>query len=686
MRRERRWEQNPTLLALLLLMATAVGMGACANRLGPGGGPYDEVPPVLIKSSPEDGERNVKKKKIVLHFDEYVKVQDANNKVIISPPQLQMPRIQAIGKRVEVQLEDSLIDNTTYSIDFTDAIQDNNEGNALENFSIAFSTGDELDTMQIAGKVIDARNHEPVQGVLVGVHPDTTMSLFRDTTFLRMSRTSDRAQFVIRNMKEGSYRVFALKDNDANFKYNNPTEGIAFTDSMYFTTNRPAVRQDSVFKYVKYEKVFDSLQTVHYTEYLPNDLVLRFFTSDKLRNYISKRERKDSASIQLEFNNIIAEPSQMPTMVALGEELTDTITGIVPDVKIPDKLVTYYLTEPKYQQMDSFVVSYTSVDSLNMPTVVVDTLGLKVPQPKKETRKKEEKKKKEEPADSTQVEKKKVEPTWNLKGENKGNGGAKDSVIITSTAPLYTDSLAKVLKLHFMKDSVETPVPIDTIVPLPGRSTAWLVKAPFKYKTEYFLTVDSAAIADMQGRDLIGKFEHKFSTGALDELSIYKVNMLHVPYPTIGEMLNEQDGVVQTARAAAGEPIIFYDVKPGTYYFRVIVDVNGNGRWDTGDFDAGLQPEPVYYLNKSFELLKNWTVEENFDPFEVPLHKQKPDKLIKNKPKEVEKKSRNQQREEEMRNRRGSPMGGGMGGLGGLRGGSLGGLRGGGGFQQDTRR
>ncbi|MDO4789649.1 MAG: Ig-like domain-containing protein [Porphyromonas sp.] len=654
-------------MKVVLFIFTVAAMLSCASKLGPGGGPYDDTPPVLLKSMPTSGALNVNTKKFVFYFDEYVTVKDASKKVIISPPQQQNPKIQAIGKRVEVILEDSLISNTTYTIDFTNSIEDNNEQNALENFSHAFSTGSQIDSMEIAGVVLNARDLEPVSDVVVGIHTEEDPKVFRDTTFLRMSRTSEKAKFVIRNMKHGSYSVFALKDNDNNYRYNSPMEGIAFFPERVLTSFEPAVRQDTAFKIVKGKSVVDSIRLVEYTKYLPDDVVLRFFQSDKQRNYIVKRERPDSATIVLEFNLPFSQEKEIPSIGVLGET-KDSLSKpkIVKDADLYTKKATYLLIDSLYHARDTFVVNYHSIDSLNNPIVVSDTIALRTP-PKKQ--KKEEKEDTKVPKDSTAVEKPK--PTWTLSMDTKGGGGISDSIIISSTYPVETDRLRKALRLVYKKDTIEVDAKIDTLMAMPGRSTQWLLKAPLSYKQSYVLYADSASVSDILGRPLLEPLKKGFEIKAKGEFSSLQIQVAgYGNTPLIGELLNESDKVLQVtySKKTPGE-LIFSDLVPGNYYLRIIVDRNGNRRWDTGDYDKNIQPEEVFYLNKKMELLKNWTVKENFDPKAFSLDKQKPEELIRNKPKTAQKRDKNKEREEEMKRRRSGAGSGGSFDLGGVTGG-----------------
>jgi hypothetical protein len=158
-----------TFLSALGAGVLTLAMYSCANMGNPKGGPIDETPPKFVGSTPGIGALNNNKQKIVLEFDEFIKIEKASEKVIVSPPQVQAPEIKQSGKKVTVNLLDSLKSNRTYTIDFSDAIVDNNEGNPLGNFTYTFSTGMAIDTLEVSGYVLDASNLEPVKGILVGL-------------------------------------------------------------------------------------------------------------------------------------------------------------------------------------------------------------------------------------------------------------------------------------------------------------------------------------------------------------------------------------------------------------------------------------------------------------------------------------------------------------------------------------
>ena len=167
---------------------------------------------------------NVKNRKVVIYFDEYIKVEDIQNKVIVSPPQLERADIKASGRRIVVDLKDSLKANTTYTIDFSDAITDNNEGNPMGNYTFSFSTGTQIDTLEVSGYVLNAENLEPMKGVLVGLYQNFADSVIHREPMMRVSRTNGSGRFTVKGVGPGAYRIYALQDADGDFLYGQKSE------------------------------------------------------------------------------------------------------------------------------------------------------------------------------------------------------------------------------------------------------------------------------------------------------------------------------------------------------------------------------------------------------------------------------------------------------------------------------
>ncbi|MDO4692255.1 MAG: Ig-like domain-containing protein, partial [Porphyromonadaceae bacterium] len=379
------------IIHLLGILGILFGFAGCANQGAPEGGPFDVTPPRLIKAFPEQGARNVSENRIVLRFDEFIKLVNQQDKLIISPPQKTAARISASGKVVDIHLEDTLKPNTTYSFYFDDALVDNNEDNPLEDFSYSFSTGETLDSMQLLGTVLDAQTLEPVQNLVIGAHFASTKSdtLLRNTPMPFVSKTNRTGQFVIRGLRDSSYLVFALKDDDNDFRYSQPTEGLAFDDQSYKTWLIDSIRTDTIRidSIVRRDTLHrDSLVTYPYTYYHPRNLLLRYFVSDVKRMGIERYDRLDSLVCRIEFAST---PDSIPTM-----RLLDYPKGFTDHVYIASmdgKGINYWLRDSLLMQADSlrFGITYAKTDSLMQITSQTDTLTFYKPKASSRQKKKD---------------------------------------------------------------------------------------------------------------------------------------------------------------------------------------------------------------------------------------------------------------------------------------------------------
>ena len=266
----------------------------------PDGGWYDDDPPRVIGATPAEGATNVTARKITIQFDEYIKLADATQNVIVSPPQLEMPEIKAAGKKIVVELKDSLKANTTYTIDFSDAISDNNEDNPMGNYTYTFSTGEQIDTFEVAGYVLDASNLEPVKGISVGLYNNLADSVFRKEPLMRISRTDGSGHFVIKGVAPGEYRVYALEDADGDFKFSQKSERIAFSHETYNPSAKPDIRQDTIWRDTLH---IDNIVQVPYTHFYPDDVIMLAFQEEQTDRYLLKQpERLEANRITLYFS------------------------------------------------------------------------------------------------------------------------------------------------------------------------------------------------------------------------------------------------------------------------------------------------------------------------------------------------------------------------------------------------
>ena len=331
-----------TLSSLLL----AVG---CARMGSPDGGWYDDDPPRVVSATPADQSTNVTTQKITILFDEFIKLEDPTQNVIVSPPQLEMPEIQAKGKKIVVELKDSLKPNTTYTIDFSDAISDNNEGNPMGNFTYTFSTGEQIDTFEVAGYVIDASNLEPVKGISVGLYNNLADSVFRTEPLMRVSRTDASGHFVIKGVAPGEYRVYALQDADGDFKFTQKSEMIAFSHQTYKPSAGPDIRQDTIWRDTLH---IDNILRVPYTHFYPDDVVMLAFQELQTDRYLLKQpDRTDADRIKLFFSY---GNEQLPIIKGLN---FDADSAFVVEHNAKKDSITYWLRDTTLINTDTLTLS-----------------------------------------------------------------------------------------------------------------------------------------------------------------------------------------------------------------------------------------------------------------------------------------------------------------------------------------
>lgn len=216
----------------LLVLALCSFFTQCANIVPPGGGPRDTLPPRLVNVSPLDSTLNFNSNKVVFHFNEFVELDNVIEKLIVSPTMKRTPVITAKLRVVTLEIKDSLQPNTTYTFNFGDAVKDVNERNPIEDFQYVVSTGDYMDSLQLTGKVLVAETGKPDSNIAVMLYSNLEDSVVSKEKPLYLSKTKGDGSYRFRNLKPGTYRLFALKEEDRDYQYTQPDELIAFSDSL----------------------------------------------------------------------------------------------------------------------------------------------------------------------------------------------------------------------------------------------------------------------------------------------------------------------------------------------------------------------------------------------------------------------------------------------------------------------
>lgn len=642
-------ERKNLLLCLLALLLTA----ACASIGNPDGGRFDETPPRVVGSSPADGAVNVSKRKVQILFDEYIKLEKASEKVVISPPQIEPANVRADGKRVKVDFYDSLRANTTYTIDFSDAIEDNNEGNPMGQYTFSFSTGDVIDTMQVSGRVLNAADLEPIKGIMVGLYPaDSTWNdtLFRTRPFLRVSRTNGEGRFTIKGVKDGAYRVRALEDKDGDFVFSQKNERVAFDTTVYVTGSFPDVRMDTVWRDSLW---YDSIRVVPYTHYTPDDVLLLAFLEDGQERHLLKTAYPEPTSFTFYFT---APSDSTPRIKGLNFDER----CLVADASLKNDTVTFWVTDTALihrQDTLSMILSYMETDTLGQLVVTNDTLDLspkttyakiaaerskQIEAWEKDRERRQKKAKKPLPYEENPYERIWLEAGFKPSGSLAPNQNvrylAKEPILEVDTT-----------KIHFYvkKDTDWLPAPF-LFMPEERSAKSYMLYAEWEPGQKYRFVMDTAAVVSVLEHES-KSVRQEFHVRAVEE---YGSIFIHVISPDTGvvvQLLSKNDKVEAQQRTDKEGNADFFFMKPGEYYMRCYVDANGNGQWDTGDYASGLQPERVYYFGKPLPLKAQWDLRQDWDIRAVDVARQKPMAITKQKPdKEKKLKNRNAERDREM--------------------------------------
>lgn len=602
-------------LGSLFVVAAALLLAACASIGRPEGGPRDMTPPVMVSSTPAPGSVNVSNGRIDIIFDENITLDDPMNKIVVSPPQKKQAQISSNGRRVRITLRDTLRDSTTYTVDLADAVRDLNEGNILDGQAIDFSTGPSIDTLMISGIVVEGRTLEPAQGMIVGVYSTPVADTALTTLPMdRITKTNALGRFTIRNLKPGSYRVFAINDLNHDFHWDR-SEDIAFLDRD-ISPSTIAIEVTDTFTDAAGN---DSLVTRPATRFLPDDILLTWFNENYKPLYLVKHERPDARRLTLEMSTRSDSLPQLTLLntVRAGARLDrEAVLQSSPGL---DSL-TYWLRDTTLIGSDTLKIAarYLHTDTLDNITFTTDTLTFALRQPKK-------KKKRDEETDSVPK----------LEFVNIGISSRQPQdlnmplLFETSTPTASIDSAG--FRIEELVDSVWMPVaakipsPPDSLQPM-----RLLTEMTWKPKTKYRVTIDSLAVTDIYGNHN-RPFVQEVSTHAIEDYAALFFNIGDLGSDSAIVELLSSDKPVRLEPVRNGVATFEY-VTPGAYYARLFIDRNHNGRWDTGSVADTVQPEDVFYFSKKLNLKKNWDVEQQWNIYETPVDLQKPEDIKKNKP------------------------------------------------------
>ena len=609
---------------------TTLLLASCANRgQGPQGGPRDSIPPVVMKETPLNGTLNFTGKEIVVQFDEYIQLDDVQKNVLISPPQQTPPEVKAIGKKLSVVFQEDLIDSTTYTLDFGPAICDYNEKVPLEGYVFSFSTGDVIDSLAISGKLYDAATLNPMPFVMVGIHRNLSDSALSTIPFTRITRTDSEGNFIIHNIHAGTYRLYALNDISRDYIYQ-PGEALAYADSLIVPSCRIEEHTDTIWKDTLgidlltgdtlFTRLVDSTYTHQVTHFYPDSLILWCFEESKQRRYFQRVFREEQHVFSLVFS---APQDTLPIIRALRPSEVDSLGNdsswvdflqhSMLQASFNKDTLTFWLTDSLAIGMDSIYLQmqYKVTDSLYNLVDKIDTVLAVYRHPRLS-----------EKARETYERNKR-----NRKLELKTNASSKfeiyDTIRVLSAFPI--DSLNDDMFHLWQKvDTILKPMAVK-LEKKDSMGMEVYVMAKLLPEASYQLKIDSAACIDIYGicNDSI---ETTLKLKSKEEYSSLTVKLEAFDSLARIQLLNDKDVVIREL-PATNDGTKFEYLAPTTYYLRLYIDLDGDGKWTTGDWLLKRQPEPIYYFPKKLKLRANWDFEENFDHLAIPRANSKPKAL-----------------------------------------------------------
>ncbi len=583
---------------------------SCAKMGSLTGGSVDEDPPEVISSVPENYSVNFKNKRIVINFNEFIRLDNVNQELVVSPPLENRPDVRMRGKSLFIEIEDTLRKNTTYTFNFGTAIKDNNEGNELTNYEFVFSTGDFLDSLSIGGNILKAFDLEPPEKpVNIMLYDNLYDSVVYKEIPVYVGKSTKEGTYTINNLKADTFKLFALEDANNNFLFDLPNEQIAFLDTTVIITPEFFSKIEEVDSLVL-DSIADPLKdtlalsdTVNLINLEADSLRVEtakpapdrifidlfLFTEDSenqfLSDYIRNTRRRMDFSFNLPVTDRFSIQSLKPArqdwyLMERGEER---------------KEFNLWIIDEEVLQMDSIqlLLNYSIRDSLGQVSMKADTIDFIY---RESARNKEEEKEEKE---SMQIESIKNRAILDLN----------ETARFISQTPVQSIDTSHIEFYKIVDDTLEYREAYEIYTDSLNIRTIVLDKQ-WESETHYHFIAYPGAFRDVY--DAVNDtIDTEFSVRNEDYYGTLIVNPDTVVTPLVIQLMNENDEVLREQSLAISGKVVFGYLDPGKYKLKLIYDRNGNEKWDTGNYLKGIQPEKVQFYEGEIIIRANWELEIN---------------------------------------------------------------------------
>jgi uncharacterized protein (DUF2141 family) len=558
---------------------------SCAKINSPSGGPKDLEAPVILKSQPENSTVMFTGKSFAVTFDEFVVLDKITEKFMVSPPLKTKPEVRLKGKSLVVSWEDTLADSTTYTFYFQDAIRDNNENNAIQNFQYVFSTGPVLDSLSLSGNVFGAYDLEVVPDVLVMMYSNLSDTAPRTLLPAYISKPDVSGGFLISNIKPGRFRLYALKDINGNKMYDLEDEVFAFCDSIINIT--PEEYYNIIPDTIKYKPV-------NAPEKTKEDIFtfgvhrLYAFTREAKKQYLMYTERKSSGSIGFGL-----------AIPADTGQVSIELTGIAPDTWYMENnarrdTFMLWITSPEVydREVIDALLTYPFTDSTGMVIQKTDSVIFRFRKP-----------------EAPRAGVRKI-PALSLATNlsSKIKPGAIPA--FTSPAPLKEPDTSKI-RLMQIVDTIKTELHA-VLVKDSTNSRRILMKTPLKAGLSYILECKGGAFTDIFG-NATDSTVYRITVGVVEDYGSVTAKLSGYEGDMIIQLLGDKEKVLQEKILESPGKVKFELIDKGRYRMRAIYDIDSSRTWTTGDFGLMRNPEPVTYYSGELDVKINWELEQDWD-------------------------------------------------------------------------
>lgn len=570
--------------------AWVVIISSCANQGMPTGGPKDTIPPVLIGTQPKYKSLNFEGNEVRLTFDEFIIPDQVSEMLVVSPPLEKRPTILTKSKTLIVRFTENLRDSVTYSLDFKNSIVDNNERNPYESLRFSFSTGNRLDTLRVAGKVVNGFNLEPVENTLVLLHKNLHDSAVYTVQPDYISKTDEKGLYLFDNLAEGKYHLFSLNDLNNDMLYNEGAEEVAFHDTMIVPSAEYHAEADTVASGA------DSLLIAGHIHFNPEPVYLRQFTEKIYEQYLKTSKRDSRYQATFVFNE--------PVSDTFNIELVDTIVPnwfvLEPNQKFDSLTMWIADTTLAAQENIRMELSYYQLDSLGELYVHKDTTDLQFAEKEDDSRRSRRRSREDEEEGPPPV----PQFNWTTNLRSSAFDLNKD-ILLTSPQPVkYIDPSA--VSLYLADDTLKIQLPFK----FSQDSTTWRtyrIAFPWESETSYTLEIDSAACINIYGISS-KELSTTFKTRTEDYYGTINLELTNVEGQVLIQLLeNSNDEKVLQEKKINGDGMVTFEyIAPEKYKIKVIYDENEDGKWNTGSYQDKHQPERVAYINEVIKVRSNW--------------------------------------------------------------------------------